>query len=91
MLTLTQSAGTVVSNIVAQTGTAATGGLRIDEQGDQFAVTVAEGPTLEEVIVEDHGARVFMPTTIAAVLDDKVLDAEVDEDGSVRFAIGTKA
>lgn len=56
-----------VSNIVSQTGTAATGGLRIDEQGDQFAVTVAEVSTQQEVIVEDHGARVFLSVTVADV------------------------
>lgn len=90
MLTLTENAGTVVSNIVAQTGLAAGGGLRIDEQGDQFAVTIAEAPTPQEVVVEDHGARVFLSTTVAEVLDDKVLDAQIAEDGSARFAIANQ-
>jgi hypothetical protein len=42
-------------------------------------------------VVEDHGARVFLTTTVADTLDDKVLDAQVGEDGSVRFAIGAQA
>ena len=91
MLTLTERAGTAVSNIVAQTGTAATGGLRIGDQGDQFAVSVAEGPTVEDVVVEDHGARVFLASTVAQTLDDKVLDAQIGDDGSVRFAIAEQA
>jgi hypothetical protein len=91
MLTLTETASTVVSNIVSQTGTAATGGLRIDEQDNQFAVSVAEAPAPEEVVVEDGAARVFLGSAVAETLDDKVLDAQVDEDGSVRFAIGTQA
>ncbi len=90
MLTLTETATTVVSNLVAQSGTATTGGLRIDQQGDQYAVTVAEAPSLDEFIVEDHGARVFLATTVAETFDDKVLDATVGDDGSVTFAIATK-
>ena len=87
MLTLTETATTVVSNLVAQSGTATTGGLRIDQQGDLYAVTVAEAPSLDEFIVEDHGARVFLATPAAETLDDKVLDAQIGEDGSVTFAI----
>jgi iron-sulfur cluster assembly protein len=90
VLTLTPTASTVVSDIVSQTGTANTGGLRIDEQDNQFAVTVAEAPTPDEVVVEDGAARVFLPSTVAESLDDKVLDAQVGEDGSVRFALGVQ-
>ena len=90
MLTLTETATTVVSNLVTQSGTAATGGLRIDQQGDQYAVTVAAAPTPDEFIVEGHGARVFLATTVAETLDDKVLDAQVSDDGRVMFAIGAQ-
>lgn len=91
MLTLTETATTVVSNIVSQTGTAETGGLRIDEQDSQFAISVADAPTPDEVVVEDGPARVFLASTVAETLNDKVLDAQVGEDGSVRFAISVQA
>jgi len=91
MLTITETAGTVVSNIVTQAGSPETGGLRIGDQGDQFAVSIADAPAAEEIVVEDHGARIFLTTAVADTLDDKVLDAQVGEDGSVRFAIGAPA
>jgi iron-sulfur cluster assembly protein len=37
--------------------------------------------------VENAGARVFLEGHAAEVLADKVLDAELDDDGKVRFAV----
>jgi iron-sulfur cluster assembly protein len=88
VLTITDNASLVVSDIVSRAVTTDTGGLRIVEApGDQFAVSVAEAPATAEVIAEQAGARVFMDEPVAAALDDKVLDAHVDEDGAVRFLI----
>jgi iron-sulfur cluster assembly protein len=88
VLTITDNAGVVVNDIVSRAVTTDTGGLRIVEvPGDQFAVSVADAPGSTEVIAERAGARVFMDEPVAAVLDDKVLDAHVDEDGAVRFLI----
>ena len=39
-------------------------------------------------MVESAGARVFLEPNAAVVLDDKVLDAQLDEGGAVTFAIG---
>lgn len=88
MLTITDNASMVVSDIVSRAVTTDTGGLRIVEApGDQFAVSVAEAPAAAEVVAEQAGARVFMDEPVAAALDDKVLDAQVDDDGAVRFLI----
>jgi iron-sulfur cluster assembly protein len=88
VLTITDNASLVVSDIVSRAVTTDTGGLRIVEvPGDQFAVSVAEAPATAEVVAEQAGARVFMDEPVAAALDDKVLDAHVDEDGAVRFLI----
>jgi iron-sulfur cluster assembly protein len=88
VLTITDNAGLVVSDIVSRTVTTDTGGLRIVEApGEQFAVSVAEAPEMTEIVAERAGARVFMEEPVAAVLDDKVLDAHVDDDGAVRFLI----
>jgi iron-sulfur cluster assembly protein len=88
VLTITDNASMVVSDIVSRAVTTDTGGLRIVEApGDQFAVSVAEAPAAAEVVAEQAGARVFMDEPVAAALDDKVLDAQVDDDGAVRFLI----
>lgn len=91
MLTLTDTASAVVSNIVGQATGSETGGLRIDQEGSQLNLSIAEAPASEEVVVENAGARVFLANGAADVLDDKVLDARVEQDGSVRFAIGDQA
>lgn len=91
MLTLTETASTVVASIVSQTENSTTGGLRIDQQDNEFAVAIVDANTPDDVVVEDGTARVFLASTVAEALDDKVLDAQVGDDGSVRFAIGAKA
>jgi iron-sulfur cluster assembly protein len=91
VLTITENAGLVVSDIVSRAVTTDTGGLRIVEAPDeQFAVSVADAPTATELVAEQSGARVFMDAPVAAVLDDKVLDARVDEDGAVQFLIAVQ-
>lgn len=91
MLTITENAGLVVSDIVSRAATTDTGGLRIvGASDDQFAVSVADAPTPAEIVAEQAGARVFMDEPVAAVLDDKVLDARVDDDGAVRFLISAQ-
>lgn len=91
MLTLTETASTVVKTIVSQSPDAATeGGLRIDaaEGGSpDFALSVVAAPEPADAVVENAGARVFVEETAAEVLADKVLDAQVGQDGSVQFAI----
>ncbi|WP_353807148.1 iron-sulfur cluster assembly accessory protein [Agromyces sp. SYSU T00194] len=94
MLTLTETASTVVKTIVAQTPGLDDGGLRINTDqpgGTEFAVSVAPAPEDSDAVVEAEGAKVFLGQFAALALDDKVLDAQVGEDGTVRFAIGDQA
>jgi Fe-S cluster assembly iron-binding protein IscA len=89
MLTLTENAATAVKTISAQIP-AASSGLRIRDTGPQtgFELALAPAPEPSDTVVESSGARVFVDETASVALDDRVLDAEVGEDGSVRFALG---
>jgi iron-sulfur cluster assembly protein len=92
MLTLTDNAADVVQKIVEQTVEEEQAGLRISQQADEslaLAPTVTSHPG--DQIVEDKGARVFLDEGAAALLEDKILDAQVEEDGAVQFAIGIQA
>jgi Fe-S cluster assembly iron-binding protein IscA len=93
MLTLTEEATTAVKTITAQFPDAAHGGVRIEGAGtpeSQFALSVVDAPETGDAVVENAGARVFLDTDAAAVLDDRVLDAQIDpEQGSVQFAVTT--
>ena len=91
MLTLTENASTIVKTITVQTTGTEQGGLRITSPAAESAdlsVAVAGAPEPHDAVVEVAGARVFLEENAAAVLADKILDAEVDEAGAVRFAIG---
>lgn len=94
MLTLTENATNVVHNLADQAPGDGTGGLRISSNGSadtSFTVAVTTEPEPADEVVESAGARVFLETNAAAALADKVLDAQVEPDGSVRFAIGQQS
>ena len=90
MLTLTENASTIVKTLTDQ-APEDDAGLRIsssNEQSTAFAAAVAVEPEPADQVVESGGARLFLEPNAAVALDDKVLDAQVDEGGSVSFAIG---
>jgi iron-sulfur cluster assembly protein len=93
-LTLTPAASTVVKTLVAQNPDTADGGLRIEADssaGTDFAVAIQAQPEATDAVIENDGAKVFLGENAAPILDDKVLDAQVDDAGAVRFAIGAQA
>ncbi|HEY2079909.1 MAG TPA: Fe-S cluster assembly protein HesB, partial [Streptosporangiaceae bacterium] len=68
-------------------------GLRIVKQGagaPSFQLALTEGPATGDQVVEEGGARVFLETA-AAVLEDKALDAQVNEQGDLAFRISDRA
>jgi hypothetical protein len=50
-------------------------------------VLVTADPEPEDQVVEISGTRLFLDETAVSALDDKILDAGVDEEGSVSFAV----
>jgi Fe-S cluster assembly iron-binding protein IscA len=94
MLVLTEAAAQVVKSVTdtpeAPDGT----GLRISQSATEpgsanaLELAAAAEPGNNDQVVEAAGARVFLDPQAAAYLDDKVLDAEVDPDGKVRFTLG---
>jgi iron-sulfur cluster assembly protein len=94
VLTLTENANNVVKNIVEQSGPAGEAGLRISQDApDSPALNVmpTDAPQPgDQVLEEEAGARVFLEETAAATLDDKILDAQVDEAGGVQFTIAVQ-
>ena len=88
MLTLTENASTVVKGIADQIPDAT--GLRItagDTQPPSFDVAPATTAEPGDAVVEEQGATVYLDSGAAQELDDKVLDASVDQEGRVEFAL----
>jgi len=97
VLTLTENANNVVKTIVDQAapnGQEGQAGLRISQDApDSPALHVIPSgePQPGDQVLEDGGARVFLEETAAVTLDDKVLDAQVDDNGGVQFTIAAQS
>jgi Fe-S cluster assembly iron-binding protein IscA len=90
MLTLTDNAVTAIRALTSQPEQSPDIGLRIMGQGEgvpAFQLALAETPTEGDQVIETNGARVFLADDTAAVLADKALDAEVDDEGGVAFSV----
>lgn len=90
MLTLTDTAAKVIRNLNTQSGEAADKGIRISAQGDDASslmLSVAEGPESTDQVVETEGAKVYLDPVAATVLDDKSLDADIDDQGGISFHV----
>jgi Fe-S cluster assembly iron-binding protein IscA len=91
LLALTDSAVQAVKHIVASADEVdETGGLRMvaERAGTQanFQLSVVALPAEDDEVIDEQGARVFLEPEAASLLDDKVLDASVEQD-QVAFKI----
>jgi Fe-S cluster assembly iron-binding protein IscA len=97
MLVLTETAAEVVKSVTSTPQTPDETGLRIVSSAPEpqdpgaLQITAATGPGENDQVIEAAGARVFLEPQAAAYLDDKVLDAQIDEQGQARFTLGTQA
>jgi len=94
MLTLTDNATAIVTTLVSRQSETPEAGLRIHSTpaaeaggGARLAVLVTSDPEPQDQIVEVSGTRLFLDETAATALEDKILDAGVDDEGSVSFAV----
>jgi Fe-S cluster assembly iron-binding protein IscA len=91
VLTVTHEASKAIQSLTDQIPEAGDAGLRISVEGGddgtaQLALSIAEGASPADEVVETDGATVYIAEPAAAFLDDKTLDAEVREEG-VAFTI----
>ena len=90
LLALTDNAVEAVKNIVSSSDEASeTGGCVWSPNGrgaqGNLQLSVVPLPAEDDEVIEEHGARVFLAEA-ASLLDDKVLDASVEQD-QVAFTI----
>ncbi len=92
MLTLTENARDIVKRYTDHPDTPEDAGLRITSTSEaQLAVTTADRPAEGDQLVEEDGAKVYLDADAAQQLDDKVLDAGIDDTGNVQFGLLTQA
>jgi iron-sulfur cluster assembly protein len=93
MLVLTDKATSVIRALNDQPDLPDEVGLRIAGPADgpsALAISRAVTPSREDQVIEQEGARVFLDPTAANLLEDMVLDANVEPDGSVRFLLASQ-
>ena len=94
MLVLTEAAAEVVKAITSTQEAPEGSGLRIASSAADSAdpgalqVTAAPGPGENDQVIEASGAHVYLEPQAALYLDDKVLDAQVDQEGKAHFSLG---
>lgn len=94
MLALTNNAALVIQSLTNSPDLPGGAGLRITAQPEDqqsLSLAVAAEPTAGDTVVEEQGARVFLEPSASSMLDQMVLDAEVDAQGSVQFFLGTQS
>lgn len=94
MLMVTQTAAEAIDAVVASAPVPDGGGIRISqpEGAGGFTIAVVEGPPASDTVLDMEGehAPVFIEPEAANALDDKVLDAEV-QDGQLNFVLAEQA
>ena len=84
MLTLTDTAQTLVRDLTNQPGAPEGGGLRIapaPAAPGQLQVSIAAAPEPGDQVLDESGARVFVEPQTAEILGDSMLDAQQGADG----------
>lgn len=93
MLVLTEAAAEAVKSVTSTPQTPSGTGLRIvsttpqPEDPGALQLTAAAGPGEGDQVIEASGAQVFVEPRAADYLDDKVLDAQFDDQGGARFTL----
>ncbi|GAA3744944.1 adhesin [Micromonospora sp. WMMA1998] len=87
MLTMTDNAVLVIRDLAAQQDVADAGGLRIaaDTEAGALSIELVPEPVQGDQVVDTQGARIFLDSDAAELLNDTSVDAVVDEEGVVQF------
>ncbi|MEV0002211.1 iron-sulfur cluster biosynthesis family protein [Micromonospora sp. NPDC050980] len=92
MLTMTDNAVLVIRDLAAQQDLADAGGLRIaaDTEAGSLSLELVPQPVQGDQVVDDQGARIFLDSDAAELLNDTAVDAVVDDEGIVQFGFTEK-
>jgi iron-sulfur cluster assembly protein len=95
MLVLTEAAAEVVKSVTSTQDGASGPGVRIaaasePENRGALRLTAVVKPGKSDQVIEVGGARVFVEQQAAAYLDDKVLDARLDDQGRAHFSLAVQ-
>jgi len=93
MLTMTENAVTEIRNLTELPEAPQGGGVRIatDQTAGGLTMSLAATPAEDDTVLDTDGARLFLDSTAATLLDDKTLDAVAGPTGQTQFAIADQS
>jgi iron-sulfur cluster assembly protein len=93
MLAVTDNATAVIRDLTDRQEVPEGAGLRIatDESAGALTLSLVPEPMEGDQVLDASGARLFLDREAAQLLDDKTLDAAVDPEGGVQFAVGEQS
>ena len=93
MLTLTENASAVVRQISERMPDTEQAGLRLASAPDGAGLTVSAVPeaTPGDQVLQQDGAVVYLEDVASVALSDQVLDATVDDQGTVAFSLAPQS
>lgn len=78
MLTLTNQAQTAVRTLTQDPQAPETAGLRIASGDEGLELMVVAEPAPGDALIDDGGARVFVDSEAAQLLEEQILDVQVE-------------
>jgi iron-sulfur cluster assembly protein len=90
VITVSANAAAAIRQIVTQPGIPAGSGLRIaaDDNRDSFHMSVSPSPHPGDTVLDTvDDAPLFLSAEAGELLSDKVIDAEVNDAGQLRFIL----
>jgi Fe-S cluster assembly iron-binding protein IscA len=92
MLAVTDNAVALIRDLTGQQQVPDGAGLRIatDPSAGSLTLSLVPEPREGDQVLDASGARLFLDSQAAQLLDDKALDAAVDAEGAVQFALAEK-
>lgn len=89
MLAVTANAAAAIRSLTDQPTVPDGAGLRIasDPMGGSLSLALVADASEGDQVIDMSGAKLFVDPTAAQLLDDKALDAKVDDTGALQFSV----
>lgn len=91
MLALTENVTTLVNKLTAEDPELSGLRIAVEPDGQSLSVSPASEPQPDDQTIEQDGANVYLDASAAELLDDKVLDSGVDQEGNIQFGLAQQA
>lgn len=88
MLTLTDNVTMLAKRFAEENEQVSALRIAVEPDGQTLSVATTDEPAPDDQVIEQDGATVCLDPPAAVILEDKTLDAGVDEQGNVQFALG---